>query len=801
MVLGLLVQNVSAQVRINELCALNGNGLTDFQSQTEDWVELYNAGSVPLSLENYRLTDREDKTGFVFPVITLNPGQFLVVFLSGKNLQTPQLHTPFKIKEGETLYLFSAEDNLVDQLQAMPLHLDHSIGRQPDGTAGFKYFTSPSPGASNNVASAYAGYTAAPVFSRVSGFFHEPVTLQLSCSTPGAIIRYTTNGAVPGPGSAVWSSDRNLYAGTVVRAYAESPGLLPSGVVTHTYFQWADHDLPVINVVTDSVYLHDSITGLFWKGPLANPDPPFYGANFWSDTEYVARVQLFENEALVFSQDVGMSIHGGSINRSQTMKSLRLTARKKYGDGRIEHPFFPQRNQQSYKQLVLRNGSSDFCNAQMRDELVSDNLIHSTHNDVLANRPCIVYINGEYWGLYHMREKRGRHNLHDLHGVNADSLDILRDNLYAWKGDTIAFGQLHDYVMNHNLAEQNHFDAFAERMDMENFTDYFISEIFYGNTDWPYNNIEVWRERKAGSKFRYMLFDFDVAFIGAPWLQYNVNIWDKLLGPAGDGNYHVDLLEQSLTNAGYYRYFVNRYCDLLNTLFTPEHLVEVMNRHKTIIQGEIPRFFDRWGVPVAVWENEMDKVEYTSMYRPQTQTEQLRDALKPGNIVHIGLAAQPEKAGHTQLNTLRLTGEPWEGNYFDSVAISITAQPEPGYVFRAWKIEYNGQSGFYPHQQMDLLPQDGMYITAIYTNSETNQVTIFPNPASGSAIIRAFDLLEEDSRIEISDITGRIVYAAPVQVSAGMTDVRVNLESYGKGVYIARLFNGNQVLSAKFVCE
>ncbi|HLP10503.1 MAG TPA: CotH kinase family protein, partial [Flavobacteriales bacterium] len=578
-----------AQVVINEVCTHNASVVNDLDGDTPDWVELYNAGVANEDISGFGLSDENSSVKYIFPPFTLAPGQFKLIFISDKNLYGTQWHTNFQLKKGETLYLFNYTGAILDQLNGDELHDNDSRGRYPDG-AGTCYFDVPTPGASNNTSTAYSGYTANVQANYAPGFYAAAINLTMSSVSAGAQIHYTVNGNKALASSPVCTA-LAINQTTTVRSVAVATGLLPSEEYIATYFINANHNLPVISIITDSLHLWDYDSGIFVMGPGASSTPPYYGANFWLDLEYPAVFELYQNQSLVFSQQIGLAIHGGSVNRQQPMKSLRLTARDKYSKKKMEYPFFEERTNVEYEELVLRNGSSDFCLSHMRDELTAENLFKETANDVLVSRPAIAYINGVYWGIYNLKEKRGKYNLAQVHNVDEDSLDIIRDNIYAWEGDTLAFHTMHNYVMTHDLSNNAFYNVFSSHMDIENFTDYYIGEIYYGNFDWPYGNIECWRERKPGSKFRYIFFDLDVAFTGTPWQDHTYNLWTKIFSDYCDPNKHINLFEAALTNTGFHHNFVNRYCDLLNTIFTPEHQLQKVGARENAISGEVNHHF------------------------------------------------------------------------------------------------------------------------------------------------------------------------------------------------------------------
>ncbi len=149
-------------VVINEFMGNNRTGLKDEDGETSDWIELYNAGTRPINLAGWSLTDaRYQPRRWVFPAVTLAPQSYLVVFASGKDRRpaggSAPLHTNFRLSaQGEHLALYNAAnppqmvDGFTPRFPIMPP--DVSLGRA--GRAGeFRYFAQPTPGGPNDEAS------------------------------------------------------------------------------------------------------------------------------------------------------------------------------------------------------------------------------------------------------------------------------------------------------------------------------------------------------------------------------------------------------------------------------------------------------------------------------------------------------------------------------------------------------------------------------------------------------------------------------------------------------------------------
>ena len=201
-----LLATVSArgELVINEILASNQNGLVDEDGENQDWIEIVNRGATPTNLSQWSLSDDPDLPDqWTFPSRTLAPGEYVVVFASGKDRKTAsgtnRFHTNFKLSaSGEFLGLYSPGSPRVLVSGFSPNYPeqrnDFSFG--PDRDGNLRYFATPTPYGPNG--SSLITGAAAPVhFNVTRGHFTQPFDLILSCPTPATIIRYTLDGSEP----------------------------------------------------------------------------------------------------------------------------------------------------------------------------------------------------------------------------------------------------------------------------------------------------------------------------------------------------------------------------------------------------------------------------------------------------------------------------------------------------------------------------------------------------------------------------------------------------------------------------
>ena len=240
-----------ARVIISEFFAVNDKDLKDADGDHADWIELFNAGDATINLAGWALTDdAKDLAKWMFPAVKIEAGGYLLVFASGKNRVKPdgELHANFKLGSGgEYLALVKPDGQTVvhhfvmkypkqrdDVSYGVPADWKPSSASSASVIAGSVYFLRPTPGAPNG--ETLAGKVAKLAFSQAHGFYGEPFELSITSQTPGATVRYTTDGSVPTENSGELLNDAlTIGETTVIRAAAFKPGHKPTKVVTRTY--------------------------------------------------------------------------------------------------------------------------------------------------------------------------------------------------------------------------------------------------------------------------------------------------------------------------------------------------------------------------------------------------------------------------------------------------------------------------------------------------------------------------------------------------------------------------------------
>lgn len=522
----------------------------------------------------------------------------------------------------------------------------------------------------------------------------------------------------------------------IVRARAFREGMEPGKTITHTYFVIPDSavrfSLPVVSLVMDEDNLFDYEHGIYTAGLTAdqwrldNPDLyyswPFQG-NFFGvgdEWEYPAHFEYFEQmQGLqVFAQETGLRIHGGAT-RAFPLKSFRIYAREDLGNAHLNYPFFDNRPDTAYKRLVLRNSGNDFptdidpwsVNETMFRDAAIQEIVRHLHIETMSCDPVAVFLNGEYWGILNIRERYDKHFLQRVFGVDHDNIDLLTGKDAVKEGDNLHFVETWDYIINNGLENDDHYAYIQTRIDVENFIDYQISNIFANNTDWPGNNIDFWRLRTDAylplsqyghdGRWRWLLYDTDFGFGlrgGEHSYAHNTLAFaTEENGPVWPNPpWSTFLLRSFLMNEDFKIQFINRFADQLNTGFLPERTKEIIESFKWRIASEMAEHITRWGYPdsYAAWEENVNVMLSFAENRPTHQKDHILQYFDIETTISIQLDVDNPSEGTIRINTIHISSTtpgvndnpyPWTGQYFKRVPVEIEAIPEDGYEFSHWE--------------------------------------------------------------------------------------------------------------------
>jgi hypothetical protein len=630
------------------------------------------------------------------------------------------LHTNFSISaNGERLFLTRPDGSLADELDGAISPRDVSFGRQPDGSGAWRFFSQATPGSPNSTPGAVE-LLQAPEFSHAAGFYTDSFLLTLSVTNRAAAIRYTLDSSEPTEASPVYSNPLAItnranmpnklsllatvpgyqrpagvvFKGTVVRAKAFKAGSLPSATMTRRFFVHpkgrARYSVPVISLATDQANFFDLKIGIYVPGTAPEGNYSRRGKEW----ERPVHVEFLEtNGTVAFSQDGDVKIHG---NTSQTFPIKGLDLDATGGSGRVafRHQIFPNRAQAGFEHILLRPSGHDHHLAFMRDELMQS-LAAEFGAETQAARLAVVFLNGEYWGLHYLKEKEDTDFVAHYANRAAESIDFLESYAVARAGDTRHYDAMIQFIQTHKLSDPAKYARVGELMDVPNYIDYKVAEIFCYR--WDIGNHRLWRPRTPEGRWRWLQFDNDVGWGGfwAVQAAWNFNMLQADMTPSGSLYGHnteatTFLLRRLLESASFKRDFINRFADLLNTVYEPAHTVARINQLAAVLEPEMQEHTARWRNPASLteWRSNVQSLRAFAKRRPEFARQHLVRKFGLGGTAALSLGVADSGQGSFRLNTIQIAPTPgtdWKGVYFKGNAITISAVPAPAFRFKEWQ--------------------------------------------------------------------------------------------------------------------
>ncbi len=525
------------------------------------------------------------------------------------------------------------------------------------------------------------------------GFFSESVEIHID--VPDLVkVYYTTNGQIPSSRQKPYSSPFLITKTTVVRVLAVFPDK-KRRYRAYTYFiNEAQSTLPVLSLSLPPNILFDPDKGLYVEGPKSTHAKKFGDhSNYWSTREIPAHFEFFETDSSeVFNGLVGLRIFGG-ISRTFPQKSFALVARKKYGHKWIKYPIFGERGLKKYKYLVLRNSGSDWGRSQLRDGFMTT-LVQDWNITKQDYRPAQLYINGKYWGLYNIREKVNRTFVAQHFDVDKGKIDLIEHRMTIKRGSLREYRKLLQFIQQTDLSKDRNFARLETMMDVDNFMDQHIAQIYFNNTD-AGGNIKFWREKTPAAKWRWILYDTDWGFGLNGRKDYRKNSLKLFTEKKGDSwplpDWSTLILRKLLTNKHFENRFINRFSDRLNTTLKPENVKDLLGKMAAHIKPEMPRHQKRWGIPRSQWKRDLAVMKRFAEKRPEYIVRHMKYKFGLDSLVPIRI--ESTDGGQVVLNDNVEIKDHYVGKYFNSVPVTIKAVADNGFQFAGWEgLDWQGES-------------------------------------------------------------------------------------------------------------
>jgi hypothetical protein len=703
------------RIFINEFLASNVTSdadIVDFDDYS-DWIELYNDEDVEVDLGGFSLTDDLDNPSrWRIPAGTVIGAKGFLRFwadghdeVPGKTYRrsyypydyftTRYYHLNFKLdRAGEFIGLFNPSGALVDSVSYALQLPDVSGGRSPDGSAHWVWFGESTPAAANTTTgTSTTDFCDEPDISLQSGFYAGPQTISITANSDKAESRYTLDGSRPGSSSALYTGPLHISRTSVLRVRVFAPDKLPSPVLSRTFFINENIRLPVVSIAHFPETFWDSTSGIYRK-------------NF-KEREVPIHFEYFESGGnLAFSMNAGLQLTG-QASLYYPQKSFTISTDDRFGADVIDYQIFPQRKLNQFTSLYLRNaGVPDHRNTFFRDALQHSLVLNKLDIDCQAYQPALVFLNGDYWGILNIRDKINANYLASIYNINPEDIDLLEyesnPQPTIMSGDATNYLDFYDYVKSTDLSIEENYRHLESWMDIDEYLNYQITEIFCDNVFWLDQNVRMWRERKAGAKWRWILFDMDYGF-GMP-NQISKGVSNNTLRFATSSNpdtpgvpplWATLLFRKLLENEEFKIEFIQRFASCLNSVFHPDTVLAAISQLQSRIAPEMPRHIARWrngefyyGYPIpdyAAWLQNVNVMKDFARNRPAHQRQHLIDYFGLAGTCQINLKLDAAGVGTIRINEVEQTTANRRGIYFKNIPTELKAIPNVGYRFVRWE--------------------------------------------------------------------------------------------------------------------
>ena len=699
--------SLRAQVVVNEYSCANWTQFLNVYQDTEDWIELYNPSGLAIDLAGYHLSDNENKpTKWAFPANTLIPANgFLYVWCSGRDLKDPQgkLHTNFKMSQTKSnadhIVFADPAGAILEDIEVEKTQTHQSRARFPDGSNEWRISQEPSLGISNNNALTSVAFAARPTLSQPAGFYTGEVTVAISSTEPNAEVRYTLDGTEPTISSAVYTQPIVLTETTVLKAttFSNNPLIYKSFVQFNTYFINETHSLAVVSIGSDGVL------------DLANGN---------QGLRPTGSIEFFDKNKQRKTRTYGELNSHGQDSWANDQRSLDWVSRDEMGyNAALQEQLFPLTERDEFQRIILRASGDDNYPAAHHPQNegsahVRDAYIHNLakrgglHLDVRTAEKCIVYLNGQYWGVYDMRELPDDHDYTD-HYYGQGKYDI--QYVLTWGGTWAEYGgqqaindwhSIRTFILNNNMNDPIKFKYVDDHFDYKSLIDYVIVNSFTVCTDWLNYNTGIWRglnPEGQHQKWGYILWDNDATFdhyinyTGLPSTEYDAKPCNpESLTGGSDPEQHIRVLNKLRSNPDVDRYYVTRMADMMYTVFGCENMLNYLDTIEGLIDPEMTRHALRWNGTYAEWKNNLDELRDFIISRCTILPSLMDDCYSVTGPFQTVVVVDPPLSGTLNINTLTYTADqfPQTKDYFGGSDAGISlwafADTAAGFKFDHW---------------------------------------------------------------------------------------------------------------------
>ena len=711
---------------INEIMQSNIEcTMDDIKEFPDSWVELYNPTDAAINLKDYKISNKnKEKKAWKLPNMTVAAHGYVLVYCDKEGKEDNRLHADFRLESGKgcTVYLFTNQevvDSLPANMKKMPAP-DIAFGRKTDGADEWGYQLTATPGEANcgNICEA-KHILGAPVFSEQGRVSSANSSVSLTLSLPedapeGAYIVYTTDGREPQPSDAAAEQPKtvslNITKTTVVRAKVCCDGWLSPMSSAQSYiFHPRTMTIPIFSVQTNDKYLNDAAIGLFANNN-SKEDKKLH------DWRRPVNIEFFptEGENSAFNQLGETRIQGGQ-SRGNALKSMVFYANKRFDPDhkRFSYEFFPDQKPgiTEFKSFSLRDGGNDFGDLYFRDLIIQRTMAKNVDLDWQAGHSAVLYINGEYMGMLNIRERSNEDNIYsnydgledlDLIEISHEKINNVDQFEEEFKeGDADFYNNFKAFYSEkgHSMAE------YEQWIDVNEYLNVIAMNFFYGNIDFPGNNIVFWRPNDDATgdlpkRFRVIVKDTDFG-LGLYGRQNSFNTIDLLYNP---DNYPNDnwafttpattLLKNMLEDADIRDLFIDKCCIFMGDFMNGKGTGATIDLIKEEAMEEFVAHRDKYNPGWGWWTdnrgditNKFNDAKNWAEGRPNYFYQHIGNQWNLGTPRTLTINKTKKSDIEITFNGIKLSDKVFDGKYFKDRTITLSATVTEGdKTVTGWKV-------------------------------------------------------------------------------------------------------------------
>ena len=478
----------------------------------EGWLELYNAGKQEIHMQEAAIYVNGELVKTYKDEFSI-PARSLVVLEAGVKLGQ---------EENNVISLVNGEEKLFT-MTFPKLAVQESYGRIGTGNDEMGYQT---PTRGENNAQEVLKTEDRLTFSVPGGFYTDTITLTMT-DKPGVDIYYTTDGSTPTTASEKYtapvkianrSGSGYVYAdivnngykpsgiemGTVVRAIAvDAQGNILEEKTESYFIGIANNsdlvDLPVISLSTDAANLFDYFQGIYVQGrnyedALASGQDGLFQANYQMDWKREAHIEFFDgNKGKSYGGDIALSILR-DYSMESPQKSFYVT-----GDGNGAWTGSELCDYFNDVSNVLEIQTNRRDNESKAREYLVNDLLEDTQVGTQQLTPCVLFINGEYWGGYMLRKPLDRVYFEDKYAIPEDNKVILaKDGIIENYDYLNEYDRLIQFITSNDMSLESNYEQLQLQMDVQSYLDYLCANMYIANIDYGIEESYAWKTSMTG---------------------------------------------------------------------------------------------------------------------------------------------------------------------------------------------------------------------------------------------------------------------------------------------------------------